>query len=132
MHMHDPGPAPEPCRHQLDLAGEGGGIGAFRALVPGHGGMAATIKAEPVAEGHMQVERQRRRLRQGLQPAPIRLGVNARVEMRRGGITGIAGDAPVITGDQFGVGDHGRGSIAGAGQRCLDAGQPGRKSGTER
>ena len=55
----------------VDLAHQQRGVGAMRRFEPDDRRVAAAIKTEPVAERHMEVERERRFRRQLSQPAPI-------------------------------------------------------------
>ena len=69
-----------------DLLLEQRRIGAPRRVEPHHRRVAAAVVAQPVAERHMQIERQRRLGRQRLQPLGVGRRADRRREMRRGRI----------------------------------------------
>lgn len=92
MHGADMGLAADKTGDSRDLRVKRAEIRSHRLVAAGLLCMARTEPAQPVAIRHVQVERDLVTAFERLQPASIDISVDARMEMRRGRVTGITRD----------------------------------------
>ena len=91
----------EPLCHQVDLALQQPEVACHRSVAAHDVRVTAAEPAEAVAEGDVEVKRQRRLRRDLVEPARMGLGADAGVEMRRGRIARATRHGPVVPGQEL-------------------------------